>query len=126
MGSKYKSTYYFLKNNDKKLIIRLFQIVLFRFYVNCLRIKNPFFSLSLFQVKEVGHAICHLTQSLWSLLHRRKSADPLTFKGIQPHLAREKMEFCGNKLGTDKVKRKQLSIDIQLLSCFICTQSRTS
>lgn len=34
------------------------------------------------------------------------------------------MEFCGNKLGTDKVKRKQLSIDIQLLSCFICTQTR--
>ena len=34
------------------------------------------------------------------------------------------MKFCGNKLGTDKTKRKQLSIDIQSLSCFTCTQTR--
>ena len=34
------------------------------------------------------------------------------------------MKFFGNKSGTGEVKRKQLSIDIQLLSYFTCTQSR--
>ena len=34
------------------------------------------------------------------------------------------MKVCGNKLGTDKTKRKRLSIDIQLLSRFTCTQTR--
>ena len=31
------------------------------------------------------------------------------------------MGLGGNKLGTDKVKRKQLSINIQTLSCSTCT-----
>ena len=34
------------------------------------------------------------------------------------------MKVCGNKLGTDKAKRKRLSVGIQLLSRFTCTQSR--
>ena len=34
------------------------------------------------------------------------------------------MKVCGNKSGTDKAKRKRLSIDIQLLSRFTCTQTR--
>ena len=34
------------------------------------------------------------------------------------------MKPCGNKSGTDKVKRKQLSIDIQILSHSTCTQTR--
>ena len=34
------------------------------------------------------------------------------------------MKVCGNKLGTDKAKRKRLSIDIQLLSRFVGTQTR--
>ena len=34
------------------------------------------------------------------------------------------MKFCGNKMGTDKAKRKRLSVDIQLLSRFTRTQTR--
>ena len=34
------------------------------------------------------------------------------------------MKVCGNKLGTDKAKRKRLSVGIQLLSRFTCNQSR--
>ena len=34
------------------------------------------------------------------------------------------MKPDGNKLGTMEVKRKQLSVDIQLLSRFACTQTR--
>ena len=34
------------------------------------------------------------------------------------------MKVCGNKLGTDKAKRKRLSVGIQLLSRFTCTRSR--
>ena len=34
------------------------------------------------------------------------------------------MKVCGNKLGADKAKRKRLSVGIQLLSRFTCTQSR--
>lgn len=34
------------------------------------------------------------------------------------------MKFYGNKSGTVKTKRKQLSVDFQQLSCFACTQTR--
>ena len=34
------------------------------------------------------------------------------------------MKPDGNKLGTMEVKRKRLSVDIQLLSRFACTQTR--
>ena len=48
----------------------------------------------------------------------------IMFKDVQSHLTRRRMKICGNKLGTDRVKRKRLSIDVQLLSRFTCTQTR--
>ena len=56
--------------------------------------------------------------------HHYRVSLQIMFNDIQPHLARKEMKFCGNKMGTDKAKRKRLSVDIQLLSRFTRTQTR--
>ena len=46
------------------------------------------------------------------------------FRRIQSHLKSWRISLCGNKTGTMDVQQNQLSVDIQSLSRFTCTQTR--
>lgn len=52
------------------------------------------------------------------------SLPQILFKAIQRRLAWLQINPYGNNLGTERIKRKRPSIDIQSLSRFTCTQSR--